>query len=690
MAGDSAVTTLPMPHLEAQLQHDINLIRTTLLDMAALDERALNRALQAFLTGDRQLAYSVILRDQDVDAFETELDRLCIEFIVRHQPAAAVLRFVYSASKVVGALERVGDYAESIARQVLLASALPYDVPTDKYAEIANLAIPMLHNAVRAFIENNADLARTTVASEPRVNQVRDAINAELVEFRENGRLPLEALTPMSTVARRFERVSDQATNICEEALYVATGEYQRHRSREGFRVLFVDEANGCLSQMAEAVANHLAAPRFSFASAGMTAGAVDPQTIQFLAGKGIDASHQLSKAFDQIPARDQLHLVVALDEVAQQALPQRPAKTLGIDWYVPDPSKVRAAPAEATVAYRGSVRIAVGAHPRPAPGNPRRPETGTDQMTTRAMNTTSHLGRATRCAATLSLACLIALALACSKGSEPAKTVIQNTGSDTMVNLAQAWAEEYARVEPAVSVEVSGGGSGTGIAALVEGTVDIANCSRTVEPQEVAQAKKNTGKEPHEIKVGYDALAVYVHKDNPLEQITLEQLAAIYGEGGTVTTWSELGVKMPAGADEIIRVSRQSNSGTYAYFREAILGKGRDFKLGSRDMHGSKDVVELVSKTPQAIGYSGMGYTTPGVKMLRVAKKAGEPALAPTVENTLNHTYPIARPLFMYTLGVPAGPAKKYIDWVLSPAGKAIVTKSGYVPLPDSEGGGR
>jgi phosphate transport system substrate-binding protein len=282
-------------------------------------------------------------------------------------------------------------------------------------------------------------------------------------------------------------------------------------------------------------------------------------------------------------------------------------------------------------------------------------------------------------------LAALAWGAVACSgsTSNQPEKTVIQNTGSDTMVNLAQAWAEEYAKIAPTVSVEVSGGGSGTGIAALENGTVDIANASRRVEPQESATAKKNTGKEPREFMVGYDALAVYVSKSNPLEAITLEQLAAIYAEGGKVMKWSEMGVTMPAGADEIIRVSRQSNSGTYAYFREAVLGKGRDFKLGSRDMHGSKDVVELVSKTPGAIGYSGMGYAISEVKMLRVARTAGEPAFAPTVENTLNHTYPVARPLLMYTLGEPTGEVKKYLDWVHSDAGQEIVRTSGYVPLP-------
>jgi len=272
-----------------------------------------------------------------------------------------------------------------------------------------------------------------------------------------------------------------------------------------------------------------------------------------------------------------------------------------------------------------------------------------------------------------------------CKKGGEQqsAKTVIQNTGSDTMANLAQAWAEAYDKVDPTVSVEVSGGGSGTGIAALISGTVDIANCSRKMEPEEIAKTKQNTGSDPQEYMVGYDALAVYVHKNNPIEELTLEQLAEIYSENGKITKWSELGIKLPEGfPNEIIRVSRQSNSGTYAYFREAILGKGHDFKLGSRDLHGSKDVVELVSKTPSAIGYSGMGYATHEVKMVKIKKKATDTAYAPSVENTLNGTYPISRPLYMYTLGQPKPAIKKYIDWLHSVEGQKIVTQSGYVPL--------
>lgn len=266
--------------------------------------------------------------------------------------------------------------------------------------------------------------------------------------------------------------------------------------------------------------------------------------------------------------------------------------------------------------------------------------------------------------------------------GSGSARTSIQVKGSDTMVNLAQAWAEEYKKVVPAVSVEISGGGSGVGIAALIKGTVDMATCSRNMKPSEMEQARKNTGKEPTDIVVGYDALAIYVHKDNPLEEITIEQIAQIYAEDGTFTEWSQVGVTAPSLAGQkIVRVSRQSSSGTYEFLREHALNN-KDFKNGSRDMNGSKEVVELVGSTPSAIGYSGMGYATHDVKMLKVAPKAGEPAVAPSLENTLSKSYPIARSLHLYTLGEPSGPVKDFVDWVLSPAGQKIVQETGYVPV--------
>jgi phosphate transport system substrate-binding protein len=266
--------------------------------------------------------------------------------------------------------------------------------------------------------------------------------------------------------------------------------------------------------------------------------------------------------------------------------------------------------------------------------------------------------------------------------GGGSSTTTIQVRGSDTMVNVAQAWAEEYTKVQPAVGVEVSGGGSGVGIAALERGTIDIANASRNMKPEEIEQAKRNTGQEPREFIVGYDALAVFVHADNPLNEITIEQLAGIFAEDGKVVRWSELGVTIPGVSDDtIVRVSRQSSSGTYEFFREHVLGS-KDFKLGSRDMNGSKEVVELIGSTRTAIGYSGMGYATSGVKMLKIARAAGEPAFAPTVENTISKAYPLARSLQVYTLGEPQGAVKGYIDWILSPAGQRILAESGYVPV--------
>lgn len=339
-------------HLEALLQRDLDLIRTRLLEMAGLAKQALALALEAFLKRDRQLAYSVILRDQDVDALENELDHLCLEFITRHQPAAGHLRFVYAASKVVSQLERIGDYAESIARQVLLLSSIPFDIPTGKFCEIADLAIPMLDNAVRAYLEKNADLAQLTMRVEPRVNQVRDELSADLVKWREDGRLPLEALTPLITIARRFERVSDQATNICEAALYFATGEYMRHAHRVGFRVLFVDETHGCLSRLAEAAGNMLGTKRFSFSSAGIAPEPLDPRTAAFLLEKGAPLGSETGRSLADIPELEQVQVVVALSTETEHTFPQELSKALGLRWSLPDPSVQSGPPQEIRAAY--------------------------------------------------------------------------------------------------------------------------------------------------------------------------------------------------------------------------------------------------------------------------------------------------------------------------------------------------
>jgi phosphate transport system substrate-binding protein len=278
-------------------------------------------------------------------------------------------------------------------------------------------------------------------------------------------------------------------------------------------------------------------------------------------------------------------------------------------------------------------------------------------------------------------LTAMLVLAGCARTGSGPSRVLIQNKGSDTLVNVAQTWAEAYKHVNPSVAIAVTGGGSGTGISALINGTIDLANSSRRMSQQELELARKQ-GFEPVEFIVGYDALAIFVHHNNPLESVTFEQLAEIYGEGGRITKWSDLGIEVPGcPSGEIVRVSRQNNSGTYIYFQEAVLGK-RDYALGSRDMHGSKDVVDLVSKTPCAIGYSGLAYYTPEVKMPCVAKEAGGPCVTASEQTALDGSYPIARPLIMYTRGRPQGALKEYLDWILSDEGQCIIHEKGYSPV--------
>jgi len=274
----------------------------------------------------------------------------------------------------------------------------------------------------------------------------------------------------------------------------------------------------------------------------------------------------------------------------------------------------------------------------------------------------------------------LVAAALAVVATTTQARTVLQNKGSDTLVNVAQAWAEEYQKINKDIAIAVSGGGSGTGIAAMINGTVDIANASRKMKDKEKKMAK-DRGQDPVEHIVGYDALAVFIHKDNPIKSMTIEQLADIYGRKGKVTKWSDMGVTVPGCDDKIVVVSRQNNSGTYAYFKKAVLGKGNKFRQGTLDMHGSKDVVDLVEKTPCAIGYSGLAYATDHLKMVCVSKGGAE-CVSPSVETAGNGSYPVARPLMMYTNGEPQGDIKTYMDWIMSDEGQCIILKKGYAPI--------
>jgi len=273
----------------------------------------------------------------------------------------------------------------------------------------------------------------------------------------------------------------------------------------------------------------------------------------------------------------------------------------------------------------------------------------------------------------------LLVFLIACG-GGDASRTLIQNRGSDTLVNVAQAWAEAYSMIDPSVAVAVTGGGTGTGISAMINGTIDIANASRAMRESELEDARAR-GVDPVEHIVGYDALAVFLHADNPLDSMTVAQLASVYGEGGEFEDWSQLGVTVPGcSSGEIIRVSRQNNSGTYAYFQEVVLGE-LEYKLGSRDMNGSSEVVELVANTPCAIGYSGLAYATDHVKMPCVSFQ-GADCVAPSIESALDGTYPIARSLLMYTAGEPTGAVGAYMTWIKSSVGQCIIFGKGYAPI--------
>src|ERR1043165_408640 len=269
------------------------------------------------------------------------------------------------------------------------------------------------------------------------------------------------------------------------------------------------------------------------------------------------------------------------------------------------------------------------------------------------------------------------------SEGASTKTVEIRAKGSDTLIQLATAWAEASRKVKPNVFVNANGGGTGTGFAALQNNTTEICDASREIKPEESAKVKQVTGKDPKEFVVAYDALAVYANKSNPVKEISVEELREIWAEGGEITTWEQVNPSMHG---KIALFGRQNNSGTYDYFREHICGKKdgkqREFRAGISEMNGSSEVVENVAKTPTGLGYSGMGYKTPNVNWLKVSNKKGEPGIEPGIDVARNGKYPIARKLYLYTAGEPDGELKAYIDWILSPAGQKIVEKEGFVPL--------
>lgn len=256
----------------------------------------------------------------------------------------------------------------------------------------------------------------------------------------------------------------------------------------------------------------------------------------------------------------------------------------------------------------------------------------------------------------------------------------IENKGSDTIVNLALAWAEYYQKIQPEVRISVTGGGSGTGIAALINGTVDIANASRRIKSEEIEAAQAN-GTEPIEFIIARDAIAVIVNPENPIDQLTLQQISDIYS--GAIDNWRDVG-----GEDRpIVRLSRETNSGTHVYFLEQVLRLGDKtndtlFATNTLLMPSSEGIGAEIRQNPNAIGYDGLGYVTDAMKVIAIAKKPGGEYILPSASSVNNGKYPIARDLYMYTNGEPTGAIKIYLDWILAPEAQRIVKELGFVPI--------
>jgi len=260
-----------------------------------------------------------------------------------------------------------------------------------------------------------------------------------------------------------------------------------------------------------------------------------------------------------------------------------------------------------------------------------------------------------------------------------PSTTYIENKGSDTIVNLALAWAERYQSEHQDIRISVTGGGSGTGIASLINGTVDIANSSRQIKQEEIDEAKSK-GTDPIEFIIARDAIAVIVHPDNPVNELTLQQISDIYS--GKITNWMDVG-----GEDRpIVKLSRETNSGTHVYFLETVLrlGNSDDETLFSMDtllLPSSEGIIVEVRQNPNAIGYDGLGYVPKDLKTIAIANEVGGAYVLPSIATVNDKSYAIARDLYMYTNGEPTGIVKDYLDWILAPEAQEIVAELGFVP---------
>ncbi len=338
-------------NLELHMKRDMETLRDRLRQMSDLVFQQLDDAVTAFAEGKRKLAYAVVLRDSRVDQFEDHIDRLSQEFLIRHMPVAKQLRFVVAVAKVNSEIERIGDYAEAIARRAITVYDLA-DVPQRaEIVEMSRHAFQMLRGAVTSFLDDDAELALHTLELDNSIDEMNSAI------FNALARAPVEradltARFALLGLLNRIERVADRACNIAEEAVYVVRGDVLRHLPREDKRVLFLCDHNGCRSQVAEAIARSIAPPNLIFASAGANPQPLDPRAVELLSRHDMDVSHHHSKGLSEVGPIEDFNVVVTLSQVAEEACPPVPYQAVALNWEIRDPSKAEGSDADKTAAY--------------------------------------------------------------------------------------------------------------------------------------------------------------------------------------------------------------------------------------------------------------------------------------------------------------------------------------------------
>lgn len=333
---------LPASHLELHLQQDLEHLRSRVMQLGTMAARALSRATEALHSLDQIEAQALILRDRLIDQEEGDIERLGLELLVRHQPAGRHLRFLFASLRIVRELERIGDCAESIARQTL---ALAHSDPRPElphYRDQAIIASEMLQRCLQAFGTEDDALARQLIPMEDAADQLREQIIADLLARQQTGALSVHSLTTLLTLARRFERITDNAKRICEEIVFLVTGHPARHPHAQCYRVLFVDDCQAGLGHLAERVARRHVGDGFEIHGAGLHPAPPHPATRAFLQAKGFDVAALVSRSLGQVPAPEEFHLIIALTEGARIIFPMSTSRCLCLAWPMLEPTTLQ------------------------------------------------------------------------------------------------------------------------------------------------------------------------------------------------------------------------------------------------------------------------------------------------------------------------------------------------------------